>query len=274
MAGISSEMIPKRVPVTLVVRPCFFDHVVAGRAVLPMVEILLLLAVETKKCFPDVDVRVMKNGCFVRFLEILPGAAALQLAVELEPGTDGSVQAVLLQKKVLSGMTRMVEYARVIFSGRSQNRKDDISVGRHALFTKNTSMDAQLVYKSYISFGAAYQSLKGSLEMNDREVRAHVQAPLIKQRDPGEDLLGSPFPLDGAMHAAGMFGRRRFGCIPLPVEFGGRVVHRPTRPDTLYTAVAVLLGGNTDRLSFDLLLEDDRGRVCEELRGLVMQRMG
>jgi len=264
-------MTPLRVPVTLAIRPWLFDHALAGRAVLPMVEILLLLAAETKNRFPEVDVCTMENGRFVRFLEIPAGAATLALEVELEPGVDGSVEAVLLKKKVLPTMTRMVEYARVVFSRRPE--KDYLLTAGQTLFTATASMDADEVYGSYISFGPAYRNLKGSLAMNDQEVRAAVQAPVMKQRSLGEELLGSPFPLDGAMHAAGMLGRRRLGCIPLPVGFAGRVVHLPTRPGSVYTTRAVLLGGDADRLSFDLLLEDERGRVCEEITGLVMQKI-
>ena len=266
-------MTPLRVPVTLDIRPWLFDHALAGRAVLPMVEILLLLAAETKSRFPEVDVCTMENGRFVRFLEIPAGAATLPLEVELEPGVDGSVVAVLLKKKVLPTMTRMVEYARVVFSRRPEREKVHLSPAGQTLFTATASMDADEVYGRYISFGPAYRNLKGSLAMNDQEVRAAVQAPVMKQRSLGEELLGSPFPLDGAMHAAGMLGRRRLGCIPLPVGFAGRVVHLPTRPGSVYTTRAILLGGDADRLSFDLVLEDERGRVCEEITGLVMQEI-
>ncbi len=258
---------------TLAIRPWLFDHALAGRAVLPMVEILLLLAAETKNRFPGADVCTMEDGRFVRFLEIPAGAATLPLEVELEAGSDGSVTAVLLKKKALPTMTRMVEHARIVFSRRPEREKDLLPPAGQTLFSATTSMDADEVYGRYISFGPAYQNLQGPLTMNNREVHAKVRAPVMEQRSPGAELLGSPFPLDGAMHAAGVLGRRRLGCIPLPVGFTSRVVHLPTKPGSVYTVQAVLLGGEAGRLSFDLLLTDERGRVCEEITGLVMQEV-
>ncbi|HHD56566.1 MAG TPA: hypothetical protein ENK89_02665 [Desulfobulbaceae bacterium] len=273
MAGISPEMTPLRVPVILAVQPWFFDHAPAGRAVLPMVEILQLLAAETKRRFPEIDVRVMRDGRFARFLELRAGAATMWLAVELEPMADGSVQAVLLRKKKLPGMTRMVEHARVVFSRWSERREEPGAPVGQSLFTASTIMDAGRVYDTYIPLGPAYRSLKGSLAMNDQEVRAAVQAPVMKQRSFGEDLLGSPFPLDGAMHAAAVLGRRHLGRIPLPVAFGGRVVHLPARPGVGYNARAVLRVKEENRLTFDLRLEEEQGGVCEEVIGLVMQEI-
>ncbi len=272
MAGISPKIAPLRVPVTLAVRPWLFDHALAGRAVLPMVEILLLLAAETKNRFPEADVGSMENGRFVRFLEIPAGAATLPLTVELETSGDGSITAILLQKKVLPTMTRMVEYARVVFPRRPE-RERDLPPVEQTLFSATASMDADEVYGRYISFGPAYRNLQGPLTMNDQEVRARVRAPVMGQASPGTELLGSPFPLDGAMHAAAVFGQQRLGCIPLPVGFSGRVVHLPTRPGEVYTVRAVLLGSDGGRLSFDLVLADEQGRVCEEIFGLVMQEV-
>ncbi len=272
MAGISPKIAPLRVPVTFDVRPWLFDHTLAGRAVLPMVEILLLLAAETKKRFPQANVCSMKDGRFVRFLEIPAGTTTLPLTVELGTSGDGSITAILLQKKVLPAMTRMVEYARVVFSGRPEREKDHPSV-EQTLFSATASMDADEVYGRYISFGPAYQNLQGPLTMNDREVRARVRAPVMERRCPGTELIGSPFPLDGAMHAAAVFGRQRLGCIPLPVGFSGRVVHLPTRPGEVYTVRAALLGDDGGRLSFDLVLADEQGRVCEEITGLLMREI-
>jgi len=266
-------MTPLRVPVTLAVQPWFVDHAPNGRAVLPMVEILLLLAAETRSRFPGIDVRVMREGRFIRFLELPAGAAAMRLAVELEPLADGSVQAVLLRKKKLSGMTRMVEYARVVFSRWSERRQEPgIPVGQ-SLFTASVTMDTGRVYAKYIPLGPAYRSLKGSLAMNDQEVHATVQTMQMGPSGAGEDLLGSPFPLDGAMHAAAVLGRSRLGSIPLPVAFAGRIVHLPTRPGMIYTTRAVLRGEEENQLTFDLWLADGQERVCEEIIGLVMQKI-
>ncbi len=264
---------PLRVPVTLAVRPWLFDHALAGRAVLPMVEILLLLAAETKKRFPQANVCSMKDGRFVRFLEIPAGAAFLPLTVELAPSGDGSITAILLQKKVLPTMTRMVEYARVVFPRLPERKKDQLPPVGQTPLTAEASMYADEVYGRYISFGPAYRNLTGSLTMNDQEAWARVRAPIMGQASPGTELLGSPFPLDGAMHAAAVLGQRRLGCIPLPVGFSGRLVHLPTRPGEVYTVRAALLGDDGGRLSFDLLLADEQGRVCEEIFGLVMQEV-
>lgn len=266
-------MTPIRYPVSLEVRPWWYDHIFSGRAVLPAVEILRILAAEVSNRFPDVDVRTMQAARFSRFLEIPAGIKGLEVIVELEALEDGSVHAGLLSRKSFRKMTRLLEHARVHFSGQSTVKGTDLPTASSSDFTAEKSLVAEKVYSKYVPFGPACQSIRGTVEINRREIRAIVQAPVIIPHDcPAEDVLGSPFPLDGAMHAACVLGQQLVDFIPLPLGFTCRIVHRPTRSGEAYAARAVLLSREDGRLFFDLRIQDEQ-RVYEEVSGLMMQKI-
>ena len=65
-------MSDERIPVTITVRPWFKDHYFGGKVVFPAVETMLLLASKALAIHPGVDVRIMENVRFAKFLE-LPG---------------------------------------------------------------------------------------------------------------------------------------------------------------------------------------------------------
>ncbi len=266
-------MTSTRYPVSLKVRPWWHDHRVGGRTVLPAVEALLILAAEAVARFPDVDIRSMRDAVFARFLEIPAGATGLEVIVELEALEDGSVHAGLLSRKSFRKMTRLLEHARVHFSGPSTVKGADLPTASSSDFTAEKSLVAEKVYSRYVPFGPACQSIRGTVEINRRQSRTIVQAPVIlPYACPVEAVLGSPFPLDGAMHAACVLGQQLVDFVPLPFGFTRRIVHRPTRFGEAYTARAELLSRDDGRLFFDLRIQDEQ-RVYEEVSGLMMQKI-
>ncbi len=67
------ENIPKitgktRVPVEIRIRPYMADHKFEGKAVLPAVEAMQLLAASTQAYLPDTDIRFIANARFDKFL--------------------------------------------------------------------------------------------------------------------------------------------------------------------------------------------------------------
>ena len=67
-----------RLPLTIPVKPWFRDHCFAGRIILPAVETMLLLAAKVNELHPEIDIRVMENVRFAKFLDIPPAAATLE----------------------------------------------------------------------------------------------------------------------------------------------------------------------------------------------------
>ena len=59
-----------RIPLTIAVQPWFHDHFFGDKIVLPAVEAMLLLAAHVLKVYPEIDIRVMEDATFAKFLEI------------------------------------------------------------------------------------------------------------------------------------------------------------------------------------------------------------
>jgi hypothetical protein len=84
-------------------------------------------------------------------------------------------------------------------------------------------------------------------------------------------VLGSPFPLDAAFHAACAWAQRYRGVVAFPVAMARRRVWRPTQAGEHYATVVRFRGAEERGLRFDLHLCDQAGRLCESVQGLVMR---
>ena len=86
--------------------------------------------------------------------------------------------------------------------------------------------------------------------------------------------MGSPFPLDGALHAACVHGRQFVDFILFPVGFEQRIIHVPTRPGGSYITKVVLVCKDANELIFDLAIFDLEERLFETVTGIRMRRVG
>ncbi len=255
----------------VVVRPWWRDHSFQGRAVLPAVETLAILAEQVQMHYPDVDCRRMRSARFPRFLEIQPGRGTLALEIELERLQDGTVQARLCSRLRLTAMRRLLVHGEVTFGGgycterwHSHRRPP----------RPEALLSSEQVYEHYVPFGRRCHSLKGKLHLANDRAWGHVWA--LNDLDQGvSSCLGSPFPLDGAMHMACVHGQRKVNYIPFPTGFAERVIHRQTRAGRRYGVDVVEISTNRDKLLvYDLEIRAQDGTPAETVCGLVMQRAG
>jgi len=94
------EIIDKvRLPVEIIIRPFLLDHRFEGKAVLPAVEAMQLLALSTQNYLPDTDVRFIENAKFDKFLYIEPETPSIEAFNEIELLKNGSITAKLITKK-------------------------------------------------------------------------------------------------------------------------------------------------------------------------------
>lgn len=134
-------------------------------------------------------------------------------------------------------------------------------------------MSSEQVYKRYVPFGRRCHSLEGELLLADERAWGHVRAlEDIGQEPPS--CLGSPFPLDGAMHAACVHGQLKVDYIPFPTGFAERVIHRQTRAGRRYAIEVLEVPMDRDILVYDINITDLNGTLAETVRGLLMQRVG
>lgn len=257
--------------VDICVRPWFADHCVNGRAVLPAVESMLLLAAEIAGKSPDIDIRVMEDVRFSKFLEIPGGSAQVAALVEYQRAENGSIRARLLSRVRRSVMTRLQEHASILFSSGRSDGPLVAEVVPNPLTGSVTRVSAREVYRELVPFGSSYQTLQDSLDLAEDAAWARLLAPRFDSAGQVRQILGSPFPLDGAFHAACVLGQRAAGFTPFPVGFGRRIIVKPTQAGASYFTRVNLVSRQPDELIFDLCIFDKQGEVYESVTGLKMR---
>jgi hypothetical protein len=252
-------------PLRLPVRPWFQDHCFDGRIILPAVEAMGLLAAKVKAAYPALETGVLRDARFMKFLEIAPDAEAIDVGIELQTLADGRVQAGLLTRKQMKAVARWTQHCTMLFGGAPVPAP---SPWPEADSPPLLEAPCVKVYQELVPFGPAYRTLQGRVVLGRDWARATVLAPALPLDNPG---LGSPFCLDGAMHAACVHGQRLVDFVPFPVDFAMRTIALPTLPGEEYAVAVRLRSVDPGYLVYDLLLQDKAGRVRETVLGLRMQ---
>jgi len=264
-------MMVRQKPVTITVQPWFRDHCFNGKVILPAVETMEIMAAAVKKSGADALLRGMSDARFSKFLEIPEGATELSALVEYDDGDEGEIGVKLLSRTCFKKITRVKEHARIKFSTPPQNSGETTPVDQPLPTQPTGSVEAKRIYEKLVPFGPCYHTLTGHLHLSNLAAWGTLQAPnLPKGLDMAKEL-GSPFPLDGAMHAACVLGQSLADFIPFPVGFARRIIHKPTRSGAQYSTTVVLVTQNSDELIFDLSIFDTAGKPCEKVKGLQMR---
>ncbi len=249
------------------------DHHLGGRTILPAVESMRLAAVAfaAHRAVPPVSAcshapNAVHHARFLRLIEIAAGQTALELIVESAQAQDGTL-VTLSRRIALRGMTRLL-----LCSEMELVREEDspgpllpVQPDKPGLL-----IPAARLYRELVPFGPAFQSLAGEVWLTAEEAGGVVHAPAYSGGLIGADWLGSPFPLDGAMHMACVHGQRLVDFVPFPVAFRRRRVYQATRPGQRYQVQVRLRQQEPDRLIYDLWLWHEEA-LCEELQGLEMR---
>lgn len=259
-----------RLPLTIPVQPWFRDHCFGGRVILPAVETMLLLAARAASLYPSVDIKVMEEVRFAKFLEIPQDLASVNCLVECWQPGDGRLGLKLLSRIQGRMMSRIKEHGEVYFSWPNPAKKQAISLEPGKPQGAVREITADYIYRHLVPFGPSYRTLKDKLFLSKDTAWGILEAPQL-QMEPVRQLLGSPFPLDGALHAACVLGRQSVDFVPFPVGFAKRVVIRPTRPGCRYLTKVRRLNGGADELIFDLIIFDRDDRLYESISGLRMR---
>lgn len=251
------------------VQTCWFDHCFQGRAVLPAVEALQVLARSVLASIPKAWVWDMQDVHFEKFLVLQPGDESIQALVKMHPWEQGGIVCTLLTKQWLPALrcSRLQEHARVIFAPLMQACIPDLGKFIQTSLD-DCSVPAAKIYTELVPFCQAYHNIIGPVAMDGQAARAQVFA--AKHRTHTEPL-GSPFPLDAALHAACVWGQRYVGIVGFPVGFGRRVVFLQTHKGQDYSAHMVSKKKGSRDFTVDILLADAQGRPVEVLNDVVMR---
>jgi len=264
-------MSDKRSLFTLRVQPWFQDHSVGGKIVLPAVETMLFLAAKCLMTHPDRDVRVMENVRFGKLLEIPANAATVAVLVECAIGTDGRVQAKLLSHTQLTAMARIKEHGEIFFPSVETDKELPPDIDPAPLTGTLREVDSEQLYRDLVPFGRCYQTLRETLYLSDYQAWGQLHAPELPFIDAVQTVIGSPFPLDGAMHAACVLGQQFVDFAPFPVGFERRTIVRPTQPGGRYLTRVAMVSLTNDQLVFDLHIFNNAGQLFETVTGLRMR---
>ena len=256
-----------RIPISIPVQPWFRDHHFNEKVIFPAVEIMLFLTKYARDIRPDIHPENMTGASFSKFLEIPPGAAELPALLEYDDNGD-ALCLKLLSKIQLKTMSRIKEHAEIGFSFSSEE-----STPVEPITVKSTDLliDAERIYRELVPFGPTYRSLTGELHISSRRAWSSLQAPLVTRQHEMEKEIGSPFPLDGAMHAP-LSGRQCLAdFVPFPTGFAQRYIHKATRPGEAYSTTIIPVSMTENELVFNLSIFDTERQPCETVKGLRMQ---
>lgn len=259
-----------RLPLTIPVKPWFRDHCFAGKIVLPAVETMLLLAAKVHELHPEVDIRVMEDVRFAKFLEIPPATATVAGLIECEIVSDGRLQVKLLSRTVYKAMSRIKEHGTMFFSPASRHSLSPPSRDLTPPREPKTEIEVDYLYSELVLFGPHYRTLQDSLYLSGNAAWGRLKAPELAI-DPVQKIIGSPFPLDGALHAACVLGQQLVSFVPFPVGFDRRIITRPTQPGCSYQTRVQQVMQTDAELVFDLVIGGDDGQVYETVTGVRMR---
>ncbi len=264
-----------RIPIEITIQPWFKDHFFAGKIVLPAVETMLLLAARVVAVHPGIDIRVMENVRFDKFLEILPGSSTMPALVECEADIDGNAQVKLLSRIQFKAISRIKVHGEISFTpANSNNRLTPNFIDPAPLSGSVTEIDVEHLYRELVPFGPSYHTLQETLFLSESAAWGKLQAPELPLGDPVQKIIGSPFPLDGALHAACVLGQQVVDFVPFPVGFDRRIISRPTQPGGCYITKVRQVARIDDELVFDLDIFNNDGLIFETVTGLRMRDVG
>jgi hypothetical protein len=271
------EIIPrlnqkKRYPWDIEIYPYLRDHYFEGKVILPAVEVLIVLAGVVKNNFPQVNISYLRKALFFRFLSISPDARRLEMFVDIETTNDSVVASLLTSVKSKTGtISRIVEHARVEFTAADSAPSPlPLPIVVKKLRGNCINVPSTTIYRDLVPFGTAYQNIVGDLSASPEGALAYVSGG---GNEADEDLLGSPFPLDAAMHAACVWGQRFADIVSFPAGLEKRIIYKKTKKGGVYLGRVVPVNVNHNSLIFDAWIYDSDGIIYENINGIQMRDM-
>ncbi|MCP4575267.1 MAG: hypothetical protein GY846_03140 [Deltaproteobacteria bacterium] len=260
-----------RLALNINVPPYLMDHQYRGKAVLPAVEAVEILAASTLAHLPGTAVHAIRDARFDKFLVIEDGQQQIDAFNDLEVFDNGRVISKFItrtrSKKAM--ITRTLEHATLSFHGVSsapEPHPQEILTGFDPSSSK-CHIPAEPIYQSLVPFGPGYHNLK-EITLFKEGARGQVYAPLLGE---SERVLGSPFPLDAAFHAACVWGQRYTGLVGFPVGFRLRHLLMPTRSGNTYTARIFPKDVHSNRFLVDIWITDKDETLHEVALDVVMK---
>ena len=261
----------ERYPLEIKAYPYLQDHYFEGQAILPAVEALIIMAGVAVANFPQVNVCLQRQARFPRFLSIDPQEQIKKVFTDITDVDDGSLSVTIstMAKAKAGIISRRLEHAYVEFAlSPLQDHPISPSPNWNQIGGKHFSVPAAAIYRELVPFGKAYQNIVSDLAMSPQGAIAHLYGG---EGDADDDLIGSPFPLDAALHAACTWGQRYAGIVAFPVGFAERIIYHKTKKEKKYIGRIIPVNINREPLIFDAFIYDLDGIIYESVSGIQMR---
>ncbi|HVO64897.1 MAG TPA: polyketide synthase dehydratase domain-containing protein [Syntrophales bacterium] len=258
-----------RLPLIIPVHPYLRDHHFESKIIFPAVEELQHLAASVRAYRPDAHVGCMSSATFDRFLNIEKDAEIIEACNELEVYESGRIFSKLITIDRIRGtMTRTKVHTAVSFTAAGERFAGMPMDTASAVEGFPYKMSPEKLYSDLVPFGPSYQNVRGDILLAKSGAVAKVYAAV--NQAPSEPL-GSPFPLDGALHVACAWGQRYYNIVAFPVGFEERIIVKSTIPGETYRCRILPAAVPGESLLFDIWIYDLSGDLCEEIRGVIMR---
>jgi phosphopantetheinyl transferase len=259
-----------RLPLAMPVRPYLRDHHFSGKVVLPAAVILQHLAGSLQAYQPGTPVLCMRRASFDHFLVIDKQTDVIDAWHELDVCEKGRMTSRLMSTGVIpsTAIKRTKVHAAVDFAAPEDSDPAlpvDLAAALEGMVF---GIPAQSLYRDLVPFGPAFQNVTDTVFLNEHGALCRIFAA---KHPVSAEPLGSPFPLDGALHAACAWGQRFHNRVAFPVGFEERRVVHPTVPGEFYHGAILPLSVTGDVLRFDIWIFNGEGDLCEQLRGVTMK---
>ncbi len=262
-----------RLPLEIPIQPHLMDHCFMGKAVLPGVEAMQLLAAAVHRHFPEMNPRQLTDIRFEKFLYIPPGEPTIEAFTDIEIHANGDLVA-RLQTKFKSKktpITRTITHAAARFPSRPlppPPATPHVPPPIEGLIVQATP---EKIYEELVPFGPAYQNIIDRVTLTRGGAIARISGGAPDAPDAPPAPLGSPFPLDAAFHAACVWGQRFFNLVAFPVGIQTRYIQRPTVAEKTYFGVIIPRQTDPALLVFDLFLHGGEAELFEIALGVHMR---
>ena len=265
-----TEMQRVTLPLSITINPWLFDHQFEGTAILPAVEMLQHLARAAQSYFPRAPVTAMQHASFDRFLRIEPACTVIEACCNLVMEEKGFIRATLttIAKLKSTAATRVKQHATVCFPAVAPLVSEPPTGSLDAFHIPGFEISAHRLYSELVTFGPAFQSVQDRVTLTESAASARVYAA----DHPGASgPLGSPFPLDGSLHAACAWAQRYCGVVAFPVGFDERVLVQPIVPGEIIICSIIPVALHEGVIKFDIWLHDQEGVLREKVKGVAMK---
>lgn len=267
-------MAGKRTTIQVPVPSYLRDHCFAGNAVLPAVEAMQLLADAFRKAFPDSGAFAIESAAFNKFLYIKPDSQKIEAFCELEEEPPGRGVAARLLTRERAGKTafmRIKEHAALRFVPEKVSEIPETEWVKSGVGENAFEIPAGRLYAELVPFGPAYHNIEGALLVAATGAVGTVLAKIAAGSGTFPELLGSPFPLDAAFHAACAWCQRYAGVVGFPVGFGRRQILSPTVPGESYRCRVLPVKTGADEVVFHIGIDHPSEGICEVVSGVRMR---